>query len=267
MQFPGSNKAFLNLKIIIFFCSVCPHLIHPLFNFLCFLQIVAGGGDQRYCGVSGHDITLPRKSSSQQQSQLESSFTTHASSYSSLYCGLDLNTGDSTDRSTFLNFFDLFSLNSLQTILHLPVKFKFAGYWKFSKFFQNNIFLFQKCKLMLKYFRLLQLDTSFSKKDFYPAPLSGHKTKHGQLQSHEDFLQATEPNNVLLYKPSQDIHKRWEMLTVIVNFYQLFFRVSGRSLFYENMTFRSDQFESQRRRKERNELLSSLVNDLPNTIV
>ena len=153
MQFPGSNKAFLNQKIIIFFCSVCPHLIHPLFNFLCFVQIVAGGGDQRYCGVSGHDITLPRKSSSQQQSQLESSFTTHASSYSSLYCGLDLNTGDSTDRSTFLNFFDLFSLNSLQTILHVPVKFKFAGYWKFSKFFENDIFLFQKCRSNVEIFQ------------------------------------------------------------------------------------------------------------------
>ena len=51
--------------------------------------------------------------------------------------------------------------------------------------------------------------------------------------------------------------------------YLIWFRVSGKSLFYENFSFKSDpnEFETRRRKTEERKLLRALVNDFTNTIV
>ena len=56
-------------------------------------------------------------------------------------------------------------------------------------------------------------------------------------------------------------------LTVVKYF--IWIRVSGKSLFYENFSFKSDpnEFETRRRKTEERKLLRALVNDFTNTIV
>ena len=58
--------------------------------------------------------------------------------------------------------------------------------------------------------RLLQLDSSFSKEDF--PELGGtnpnNKKFFTPLDSQEEYLNATSPKNVLLFKKDEDIHKR-----------------------------------------------------------
>ena len=79
-------------------------------------------------------------------------------------------------------------------------------------FYLRQIFLpFIPCKnLSVLPGRLLQLDSSFSKEDFQELGGTNQNNKKffTPLDSQEEYLNATSPKNVLLFKKDEDIHKR-----------------------------------------------------------
>ena len=199
-----------------------------------------------------HDFTLPRKSGP----GLSSSFRKSKTSHSSLL-GLDLSTtaGASTDRKEFTHNIR----NNALCLFFICDKYFYHLYlvkiWVF--------FLLDFYNLILPFRKRISKNSAEQIRITRNSSLHWIVKRNTWMQHRPKMSSFSKRTRTFIkgkrYFP--DYHS-WKI-------YLIWFRVSGKSLFYENFSFKSDpnEFETRRRKTEERKLLRALVNDFTNTIV